>query len=97
VVKREKDFLGKEAMLASPCREKLLGLVLETGIPREGYAVLSEKGPVGRVTSGGYSPLLEKGIALANVEKEAEGPFFVEVRGRAVPASISPLPFVPLK
>jgi aminomethyltransferase len=97
VVKREKDFLGKEAMLASPCREKLLGLVLETGIPREGYAVLSEKGPVGRVTSGGYSPLLEKGIALAYVEKEAEGPFFVEVRGRAVPASISPLPFVPLK
>jgi aminomethyltransferase len=97
VVKGEKDFLGKEAMLASPCREKLVGLVLETGIPREGYAVLSEKGPVGRVTSGGYSPLLEKGIALAYVEKEAEGPFFVEVRGRAVPASISPLPFVPLK
>jgi aminomethyltransferase len=97
VVKREKDFLGKEAILASPCREKLVGLVLETGIPREGYAVLSEKGPVGRVTSGGYSPLLEKGIALAYVEKEAEGPFFVEVRGRAVPASFSPLPFVPLK
>jgi aminomethyltransferase len=97
VVKGEKDFLGKEAMLASPCREKLVGLVLGTGIPREGYAVFSEKGPVGRVTSGGYSPLLEKGIALAYVEKEAEGPFFVEVRGRAVPASISPLPFVPLK
>ena len=97
VVKREKDFLGKEAMLSGACREKLVGLVLETGIPREGYAVLSEKGPVGRVTSGGYSPLLEKGIALAYVEKEAEGPFYVEVRGRAVPAALSQLPFVPLK
>jgi len=97
VVKREKDFLGKEAMLSGACREKLVGLVLETGIPREGYAVLSEKGPVGRVTSGGYSPLLEKGIALAYVEKEAEGPFYVGVRGRAVPAALSQLPFVPLK
>ncbi|WP_448565928.1 glycine cleavage system aminomethyltransferase GcvT [Thermus sp.] len=97
VVKREKDFLGKEAMLSGACREKLVGLVLETGIPREGYAVLSEKGPVGRVTSGGYSPLLEKGIALAYVEKEAEGPFYVEVRGRAIPAALSQLPFVPLK
>jgi aminomethyltransferase len=97
VVKKEKDFLGKEAMLSGVCQEKLVGLVLETGIPREGYRVLSGERPVGRVTSGGYSPLLEKGIALAYVAKEAEGPFHVEVRGRAVPASLSPLPFVPLK
>ncbi|WP_022798168.1 glycine cleavage system aminomethyltransferase GcvT [Thermus islandicus] len=97
VVKREKAFFGKEAMLARPCRERLLGLVLETGIPREGYRVLSGERPVGRVTSGGYSPLLEKGIALAYVEEGAEGPFAVEVRGRPVPAALSPLPFVPLK
>ncbi len=84
-------------MLSEACRERLVGLVLETGIPREGYRVLSGERPVGRVTSGGYSPLLEKGIALAYVEKEAEGPFQVEVRGRAVPAALSPLPFVPLK
>ncbi|APD09786.1 MULTISPECIES: glycine cleavage system aminomethyltransferase GcvT [Thermus] len=97
VVKREKDFLGKEAMLSGACRERLVGLVLETGIPREGYRVFSGEAPVGRVTSGGYSPLLEKGIALAYVEEGAEGPFSVEVRGRRVQASLSPLPFVPLK
>lgn len=97
VVKKEKDFLGKEAMLAHSCREKLVGLVLETGIPREGYPVLSQDRVVGRVTSGGYSPSLGKGIALAYVEKEAEEPFFLEVRGRRVGASLSPLPFVPLK
>ncbi|MEJ5337006.1 MAG: glycine cleavage system aminomethyltransferase GcvT [Thermus sp.] len=97
VVKREKAFLGKEAMLNAPCGERLIGLVLETGIPREGYPVLSGEERVGRVTSGGFSPLLEKGIALAYVAEGAEGPFFVEVRGRKVPASLSPLPFVPLK
>ncbi|GAB5601984.1 glycine cleavage system aminomethyltransferase GcvT [Thermus sp. FJN-A] len=97
VVKLDKDFYGKEAMRAAPCREKLIGLVLEAGIPREGYRVLSGEEAVGRVTSGGYSPLLEKGIALAYVLSEAEGPFFVEVRGRPVRASLSPLPFVPLK
>ena len=97
VVKREKEYYGKEAMLATPCADKLIGLVLEVGIPREGYGVYSGDRAVGRVTSGGYSPLLEKGIALAYVEKEAEGPFVVEVRGRKVGASLSPLPFVPLK
>ncbi|TBH21414.1 glycine cleavage system aminomethyltransferase GcvT [Thermus thermamylovorans] len=97
VVKREKDFYGKGALLASPCQEKLVGLVLETGIPREGYPVLSGEERVGRVTSGGFSPLLEKGIALAYVGQEAGEPFFVEIRGRLVRASLSPLPFVPLK
>ncbi len=97
VVKREKAFFGREAMLRSPCRVRLLGLVLEVGIPREGYKVLSGDRPVGQVTSGGYSPLLERGIALAYVEEEAEEPFFVEVRGKPIPAHPSPLPFVPLK
>ena len=84
-------------MLTRACRERLVGLVLDGGIPREGYRVLSGGRPVGRVTSGGYSPLLQRGIALAYVEEGAEGPFQVEVRGRAVPAALSPLPFVPLK
>lgn len=97
VVKGEKDFLGKEAMLAQACRERLVGLVLETGIPREGYRVLSGEREVGRVTSGGFSPLLEKGIALAYVAEDAQEPLSVEIRGKAVRASLSPLPFVPLK
>ncbi|AEV15829.1 Aminomethyltransferase [Thermus sp. CCB_US3_UF1] len=97
VVKREKAFFGKEAALAQACQEEVVGLVLEVGLPREGYPVLSGGRPVGRVTSGGYSPLLGKGIALAWVERGAQGPFFVEVRGKPVGASLSPLPFVPLK
>ncbi len=96
-VKTEKAFYGREAMLESPCRERLVGLLLEEGIPREGYPVLQGERPVGRVTSGGYSPVLGRGIALAYVAKEAEGPFFVEVRGRPIPAQATSLPFVPLK
>jgi aminomethyltransferase len=97
VVKREKDFFGKEALLSGGCDRVLVGLVLEEGIPREGYRVLKEGREVGRVTSGGFSPVLGKGIALAYVEAQAEPPFLVEIRGQARPASLVKPPFVPLK
>ncbi len=45
VVKKEKDFLGKEAMLAQTCRERLVGLVLETGIPREAIGCFPGSAP----------------------------------------------------
>lgn len=98
VVKREKDFFGKEALLSKTCDQVLVGLVLEEGIPREGYPVLQGEGRrVGRVTSGGFSPPLGKGIALAYVEAQAEPPLFVEIRGQKRPASLVKPPFVPLK
>ena len=98
VVKREKDFFGKEALLSRTCDQVLVGLVLEEGVPREGYPVLQGEGrTVGRVTSGGFSPVLGKGIALAYVEAQAEPPLFVEIRGQKKPASLVKPPFVPLK
>ena len=98
VVKREKDFFGKEALLSKTCDQVLVGLVLEEGVPREGYPVLQSEGrTVGRVTSGGFSPLLGKGIALAYVEAQVEPPLFVEIRGQKKPASLVKPPFVPLK
>jgi len=95
-VKREKEFLGKEAMLA-PCAERLVGLMVEEGIPREGYEVRAEGRPVGRVTSGTLSPILNKGIALAWVEEswsEEGRDLEVVIRGKPRPARVHPLPFV---
>ncbi|MCX7739505.1 MAG: glycine cleavage system protein T, partial [Meiothermus sp.] len=97
VVKAQKDFYGKEALLGQDCGRRLVGLVLEEGVPREGYRVLHGGEEVGRLTSGTYSPLLKKGIAMAYVRAELAGPgtrLEVEVRGRALPAVVVELPFL---
>jgi aminomethyltransferase len=46
------------------------GLVLESGVPRHGFEVVGETGGVGTVTSGTFSPILRKGIALCRVTRE---------------------------
>jgi aminomethyltransferase len=76
---------------------RLCGLVLEgRQIPRAGHPVLAGATQVGEVTSGNFSPVLGTGIALAFVPPEtAVGDHLVvEIRGRAVPAVVTELPFV---
>lgn len=98
VVKEHKEFYGKAALLARRCERILVGLLLEQGIPREGYAVLSGGAEVGRVTSGTLSPSLRKGIALAYVRAGAEsGHLEVEIRSKTYPARLVSPPFVRLK
>ncbi len=94
---KDPPFLGQERMLAGPCPKRLVGLVLDSGIPREGYPVEKDGREVGRVTSGGVSPVLGKGIALAWVEADwaEEGTaLLVVVRGRRLPARVHALPFI---
>jgi len=43
------------------------GLVLDAGIPRHGFEIEAASGNVGIVTSGGFSPVVRKGIALCRV------------------------------
>ena len=95
-------FVGREALekvRAQGPSIRLSGLtVLEPGaIPRHGTPVLHDGQPVTTVTSGGLSPTLRQGIALAYLPPElaAEGTRVeVEVRGRRAPAEVVPLPFV---
>ncbi|MDX8386423.1 MAG: glycine cleavage system aminomethyltransferase GcvT [Gallionella sp.] len=66
-LKSERDFIGKAALLANPPDNKLIGLVLlERGVLRGHQKVVSEHGE-GEITSGTFSPTLEKSIALARV------------------------------
>jgi len=91
-------FLGQEALRAQrdPPR-RLAGFVLETKrSPRHGYDVYHASQKVGTVTSGTYSPTLEKSIALAYVPRELRKPgepFEIDVRGRREPATVVKLPF----
>jgi aminomethyltransferase len=91
-------FIGQEALKAAgkPAR-RLTGLVMESKrIARQGFDVYSGESKVGTVTSGTWSPVLEKSIAMAYVPKdlrEPGTPLEVDVRGRREKAAVVKLPF----
>jgi aminomethyltransferase len=96
-------FWGREALLAErkarPAR-LLWGLeCTDRGIPRPHMAVLQEGARVGEVTSGTYSPMLRRGIALALLDTSAGlragDEVAVEIRGRESAAKVVKPPFVP--
>ncbi len=97
------DFRGRAALererVDGP-RRKLRGLVADgRQPPREGSEVLAEGTPVGRVTSGNFSPMLERGIALAFIDSDAgvaDGARLeAVVRGREVPVTVGRVRFWP--
>src|SRR5437660_5459968 len=63
------DFRWRDALAAERERgvaRRLRGLVVDgRQPPRQGYAVLVDGKRAGEITSGNFSPMLEKGIALA--------------------------------
>jgi aminomethyltransferase len=73
------------------------GLELEgKRIAREGAQVMRDGRPAGRVASGTFAPTLQKVIAMAYLDPAAAAPgtaLTVDVRGRAEPAKVVPLPF----
>lgn len=80
--------------------QKRVGLLIEGRQPvREGALVLDAEGSdVGKVTSGGFSPSLERPIAMAYVPAAAASPGTVvqlEQRSKIFQATVTPLPFVP--
>ena len=92
------DFVGREALAARAAegpRRTLVGLLAGSRrVPRHGYAVLSGDGQrAGSVTSGAPSPTLGRPIAMAYVERDAAGPFGIDVRGKTEPAEVTELPF----
>jgi aminomethyltransferase len=94
------DFIGREALLRrrqDPSLPQRVGLELEgKRIAREGAAVLRDGESVGRVTSGTFSPTLNKAIAMAYVKPahaQAGTSCAVDVRGKREHARIVPLPF----
>ena len=78
---------------------KWVGLTLEgRQAAREGAAVYAGDQQVGVVTSGGFSPTLERPIATAYVATGQAAPgtaLEIDVRGKRLPAQVTPLPFVP--
>ena len=94
------DFPGRDALLElqkKPLDMIRAGLELDSKrVPRQGCPVLAAERPVGEITSGTYSPTLQKPIAMAFVPPQyaAVGTeLTVDVRGRPEPARVVQLPF----
>jgi len=91
------EFMGKDALLAQGQRRQLLGLVLleQGGVLRSGQKVLAPQGE-GEITSGSYSPTLNRSIALARLPLEvAPGELVrVAVRDKQLAAKVVAPPFV---
>ena len=102
VVKFDKpgDFVGRPALLARSVagpRWELVGLTLQSRrVARHGYPVFAEGKEIGTVTSGAPSPTLGQPIAMAYLSADADvrdAVLAVGIRGEAVPAQLTDLPF----
>jgi aminomethyltransferase len=96
------NFVGRDALAsikASGPGRKLVGLRVEPGgVPRPGFAILSDNRHVGDLTSGTFSPTLKHNIGMGYVPIELSKtgqPLSIETRGKLVAADVVPLPFVP--
>jgi aminomethyltransferase len=94
----ERAFIGREALEAVHARgpqRKLVGLLLEgRGVLRSHQKVLVAEAGEGEITSGTFSPTLERSIALARVPAGAGSSVQVDIRGKLHDARIVRPPFV---
>lgn len=101
ITKFTKTFTNSEALQIEKQqgpKRKLIAFELdERGIPRHGYDIVDAQGNnIGTVTSGTMSPSLGKGIGLGYVPtqfSEIGTKIFIQVRKKAIPATVVKLPF----
>lgn len=99
--KKSSSFIGQEALKVQReegvTRKVVAFEMLERGIPRHDYQVLSEDGTeVGIVTSGTQSPSLQKGIGMALIATEYSDigtPIQIVARNKQIPAKVVNKPF----
>lgn len=82
-LKSERDFIGKQALLATPVTQQLIGLLLlDRGVLRSHQKVIArhdDKEAEGEITSGGFSPTLNQSIALARLPSQVSAGDEVQV------------------
>ena len=97
-MQNERDFIGRRA-LEKPANHKMIGLTLiDRGVLREHQTVFMGDQKIGEVTSGSFSPTLEKSIAMARINvqnsikvgEELE----IEIRNKRLRAQVCKYPFV---
>lgn len=100
VTNLEKEFVGSTALRKlqeGGLRRKLVGFEMEErGIARHGYKVFKEGREIGEVTSGTFTPTLQKAVGLAFVPISYSEPgteIFIKIRDHHTRARVVGLPF----
>ena len=96
-----REFVGKAKLEADGCRCAFVGLILQKengkagGVLRAHQKVVTPHGE-GEITSGTFSPTMQESIAFARVPKDVKpgDVVHVQIRDKALPASVVKLPFV---
>ena len=87
-----REFIGKKALLKEKqngLSQQLVGLILEDkGILRNHQKIKINNNSVGEITSGGFSPTLNKSIAFARIPMTTAEKVLVERRGEWLSAKI---------
>ena len=94
----ERDFIGRAALekqREQGTSQKLVGLLLEgKGVLRNHQKIVAEGEGEGEITSGSFSPTLQRAIAFARVPKATGDTCQVDVRGKLLTARVVKPPFV---
>ena len=92
-----RDFIGRAALERQKHAGDLprfIGLVLEgKGVLRDHQKLRDGDREVGEITSGGFSPTLQRSIAMARVARDAGDDLSVDIRGRLLPVRRVKMPF----
>ena len=96
---RDRQFPGRDALTKArdDPQKRRIGLSLDgKRVPREHYPILKSGVQVGEVSSGTFSPTLQKPIAMGFVTPDAaelDSELSVDLRGKRVSAKVVELPF----
>tara|TARA_Y100000768_G_scaffold233783_1_gene176685 strand:- start:509 stop:1465 length:957 start_codon:yes stop_codon:yes gene_type:complete len=100
VVAFDTEFTGKDALLAEKTAgvpRRLVGIGTDSRRPpRTGNPIISDGQQIGLVTSGNFSPMLQRGIAMGFISGDLTigDPVSIDIRGSEVPGHIVKMPFV---
>jgi aminomethyltransferase len=99
------NFLGAKHVLAQLSKDskparKRVGFIVNGAPAREGAKIVKDGKEIGIITSGTFSPSLNKPIAMGYVPTalgEIGTQLAAQVRGKEVPITVAKMPFVPAK
>lgn len=86
----DRDFIGKKALLAKQesSHHVLKGIVLQADQPLCNFLPVYVGGLLGEITSGGYSPILKKGIGFVRMPPVSATTAEVDIDGQRITAEI---------